>query len=92
MTNPSNGVYCIALAPEIDPATAVAIVAPDFVSDSTTFGSNAAQAIVEWDSDGCPGIGLEVLTGFRDELTGTGGFVDDVHNTARNQGFSILVP
>jgi hypothetical protein len=94
LTNPSAGTYCFTLAPEIDPATAVAVVAPDFRSDSTNFGVNEDQAVVEWDSRPCDNGGLQVRTGIRDERLGAGAFafVTDVHITAANQGFSIVIP
>jgi hypothetical protein len=96
VTNPSTGRFCIALAPSIDPATTGLVATPDFESDSTIFGANQPQTIVEFDSGGfgCPAATLEVVTGRRDVLANGSpdGDVRSVHNALSNQSFFFLVP
>jgi hypothetical protein len=96
ITNPSPGRFCIALAPSIDPATTGLVATPDFESDSTTFGANQPQAIVEFDSGGfgCPAATLEVVTGQRNVLANGSpdGDVRSIHNALSNQSFFFLVP
>jgi hypothetical protein len=92
VTNPEPGVFCVALANGIDSTATVGVVSPDFTTDGTGIGPNQGQAFAEWHSDNCADGALSVLTGVRSEVVSAGGFVQDVHNTIKNEGFSIVVP
>jgi len=93
VTNPQQGVYCVALAPGIDSTRTVAVVSPDFAADGTAFNANGVQAIAEWDSIDCDDGSLQVITGTRSVSVGAGfAFVTEVVNDQENEGFSIVVP
>jgi hypothetical protein len=89
---PGSGMFCIALAAGIDPATAVLVATPDFDGDATTLGSNATQTVVEWDSGGgnCPNGQLAVRTGFRSQSGAAP--VNSVDITAADEAFSFVIP
>lgn len=87
-----GGSYCITPAAGIDPSTAVVIVAPEFVGNSTN-ASLQRVSHVEWDSipSPCPSTALEVLTYLYDgdpTDDNTGGDV----MTQTNQSFAFMIP
>lgn len=93
LTHPDLGVYCIALTPSIDPASTVLVVSRDFYGGGTSFGDNAAQGFVEWNSSNanCPAGTFEAITGYQSVAT-QGGNVVDVSVTAADLSFSFVVP
>jgi hypothetical protein len=97
-TFPGSGVYCILLAPGIDPAQTGLVATPDFFDDDTVVDApNAAQAFVEWSSptaNDCPAGHLMVVTGFRSVSTAgsSDGDVRTVNNSLAPEGFFFVVP
>jgi Collagen triple helix repeat (20 copies) len=100
VTNPTPGNYCLTLAPGIDPATAVPIVAADFNNDDTNVGADESQAIVEaGDANSphlnCPNGTIRVATLRHGVDTGSIGgtsVVTDTQNTLTNEPFFIAIP
>ena len=96
VTNPKEGIFCIALAGGIDASKTGLVVTPDFTTDETSFNGDA-QAMAEWVSDGagCPAGRLEVITGERRSST-SGSPDGDVHTDTLiplgGQGFFFVVP
>jgi hypothetical protein len=97
-TSPGSGVYCILLAPGIDPGQTGLVATLDFFDDDTVVDApNAAQAFVEWSSptvNDCPAGYLMVVTGFRSVSTAgsTDGDVRTVNNNLAPEGFFFVVP
>jgi hypothetical protein len=87
-----SGIDGIAPAAGIDPNNSVLVATPDYGGDSTTFGANTAQAVVEWDSaaDGCAPGQMDVVTGYRLQV-GTSA-VDSVNLTLAEEPFSFVIP
>jgi hypothetical protein len=102
VTNPSPGMFCIALDPSIDVTTTVPLVHTDANGDITDLGPNASLAWAESSSTNsiggvgsCPDGQIIVVTGTRTEDTGPVGTqtaVTSVTNTLVNQPFFIAVP
>jgi hypothetical protein len=96
VTNPKQGIFCIALAGGINASKTGLVVTPDFTTDETSFNGDA-QAMAEWVSDGaaCPAGRLEVITGERRSST-SGSPDGDVHTDTLiplgGQGFFFVVP
>jgi hypothetical protein len=59
LTHPGTGIYCLTPAEGIDPATSVAVVAPDWGNSA---GPNNLFAYVNVGSKGCPSGAYEVRT------------------------------
>jgi hypothetical protein len=97
-TAPGSGVYCILLAPGIDPSQTGLVATLDFFDDDTVVDApNTAQAFVEWFSptaNDCPAGHLMVMTGFRSVSTAgsTDGDVRTVNNSVAPEGFFFVVP
>jgi len=99
VTRPDVGVYCIAPAQGIDPASSVLVVTPDAEQNATNPGPAAENhSVVEWDSqvDACSANTLEVNTFVYD-----GDAVDNDGGAANSQGddlapnneaFSFAIP
>jgi Collagen triple helix repeat (20 copies) len=102
VTNPSDGLFCVALDPSIDTSTTVPLVQPDSNGDITDIGPNASIAWAEGNSSNsvggvgdCPAGQLPVVTGTRTEETGTVNsqtVVTSVTNNLADQPFFIVVP
>jgi hypothetical protein len=96
VTSPSNGMFCIALAPGIDITQTGLVATPYYPDDATTFGANGSQTIVEWSAQGgpCPAGQLLVRTGYRWVETGgsADGDVRTIMNSLANEAFFFVVP
>jgi hypothetical protein len=90
VTNPSAGLFCIAVA-GVSSADTVAVVTPNFSADSTFTGANNTEAFVEYGSFGssCPTSTDVAVTTFRRTFDAT---THDTTLTQVNQAFSFLVP
>jgi hypothetical protein len=99
VTHPATGVYCIALAAGIDPASAVLIVEPEF-SDDFTNPPTDNVSVVEWDineaSAGCPVSTLAVRSwvynGDSTDNDDGGGNTTGDDLSEIDQSFAFVVP
>jgi hypothetical protein len=97
VTPVSTGVYCIALASSINPASAVLVVGPDFSENGTSTTIDSAS-VAEWDANApnCPSS-LQVRTFVYDgdpldNNDGTGDLPGNDTVAADNESFSFVVP
>jgi Collagen triple helix repeat (20 copies) len=97
-TAPNSGVYCILLAPGIDPGQTGLVATLDFFDDNTAVDEpNGQQGFVEWFSptaNDCPAGHLMVVTGVRWVSTAgsTDGDVRTINNSLTPEGFFFVVP
>lgn len=97
VTNPSVGVFCIALAADIDVSKTGLVVTPYYLGDDTAFAINGSQAIVEWAGQGnygCAAAQLTVKTGYRSVSTAgsADGDIRTLTNLFANESFFFVVP
>jgi len=97
VSHPSQGVYCIVPAGEIDLKAAVLVVTPDHEKSGTS-AADEKVAVAEWDSvvDACPANSMEVNTFLleadaTDNDTGAGDEPGDNLEPA-DVGFSFSIP
>jgi hypothetical protein len=90
VTNPVGGLFCIRI-PNVDAATTVAVVTPNFSADDTFTGTNTAEAMVEYGAFGnlCPTATDISVTTFDRTYDST---THDTTLTKKNEAFSFLVP
>jgi len=88
----SSGIYCIELAANIDPGSAVLVVGPESVANGTNVNAETVS-VVEWDmfGAGCPAgtLGVRTYVDDGDETDDTTGG-DDVR--VDDESFAFLVP
>jgi len=93
VTHVGAGLYCIALAPGIDPSTTGLVAGTDYTGDDTRGGDNEPQAFVEYVSGTgvCPVGKLGVAT-FERVVHTSGGLVTAVTNQGADEPFFFVVP
>ena len=93
VTHVGTGLYCITLAPAIDPSTTGLVAGTDYTGDDTRGGDNQPQAFVEYVSGTglCP-IGKLGVATFERVVQTSGGLVTAVTNQGADEPFFFVVP
>jgi hypothetical protein len=95
VTHPFAGVYCIALAGEIDAGQTGIVATPDNLSDDTATDENPTdrQTLVEWYSSGvsCPAGQLMVIT-LQRYVSSSGSYLTGIYNAYHDEAFFFVVP